>query len=90
MQSTPVIQRIVSILWPSFITAGIATILFFTAFDPDVIFVDYDISRLGAYSIGFFIFWLFGIATAMLTCFFMRPCEVFNKQNRPASDNDAG
>ncbi len=86
----PVIQRIIGILWPSFVTAGIATILFFTAFDPDIMFVDYDISRLGAYSIGFFIFWLFGIVTAMLTCFFMRPCEAFNKQGKPISGSNAG
>jgi hypothetical protein len=89
MQPIPVIQRVVGILWPSFITAGIATILFFTAFDPDIIFVDYDITRLGAYSIGFFIFWLFGIVTAMLTCFFMRPCNVFNKQGEPVSGKNA-
>jgi hypothetical protein len=86
----PVIQRIIGILWPSFVTAGIATILFFTAFDPDVIFIDYDITRLGAYSIGFFIFWLFGIVTAMLTCFFMQPCETFNKQGKSVSGSDAG
>jgi len=79
MQEIPVIQRVVAILWPSFITAGIATILFFTAFDPDVMFVDYDISRLGAYSIGFFIFWLFGVVTCMATCYFLRPCQAINK-----------
>ena len=45
INSIPVIQRVVAVLWPSFITAGISTILFFTAFDPSVIFVDYDISR---------------------------------------------
>ena len=27
-------QRIISVLWPSFLTAGLATALFFTAFDP--------------------------------------------------------
>ena len=78
MNSIPVIQRVVAVLWPPFITAGISTILFFTAFDPSVVFVDYDISRVGAYSVGFFLFWLFGDVTAITTCFFLRPCDSFN------------
>ena len=76
----PVIQRVIAILWPSFVTAGIATILLTTAFDPEVIFVDYDVSRLGVYSMTFFVFWLFGSITAMTTCFFLRPCAVVGKQ----------
>ena len=78
-ECVPVIQRVVAILWPSFITAGIATILFSTAFDPDDLFVDYNISRLGVYSICFFVFWLFGAITALATCFFLMPCSTFNK-----------
>jgi hypothetical protein len=42
-------------------------------------FVDYDLSRLGAYSIGFFIFWLFGAVTCMATCYFLRPCQAVSK-----------
>lgn len=76
----PVIQRVIAILWPSFVTAGIATILLTTAFDPEVIFVDYDVTRLGVYSITFFVFWLFGSITAMTTCFFLRPCAAVGKQ----------
>jgi hypothetical protein len=82
MQEIPVIQRVVAILWPSFITAGIATILFFTAFDPMVIFVEYDISRIGAYSCGFFLFWILGAVTAITTCFFLRPCSTFNADKK--------
>jgi len=78
MKSIPIIQRIVAILWPSFIVAGIATIVFTTAFDPDVIF-DHEISRLGGYTISFFLFWLLGAVTATLTCYFLKPCESINK-----------
>jgi len=81
MASVPVIQRIVSILWPSFLTASVATILFFTIFDPAIIFIDYDISRLGAYTVGFFTFWLFGVANCMATCYFLKPCKVPGKPN---------
>ena len=79
MNTIPLIQRVVAILWPSFITAGIATVLFTTAFDPAVIFIDYDISRLGIYTICFFLFWSLGATTATLTCYFLKPCATINK-----------
>jgi hypothetical protein len=84
-QDNPVIRRVVAILWPSFITAGIATIVFNTVFDPLVLFVDFDISRLGAYSISFFLFWMFGVITAMATCFFLRPCSAVSQDNAQRS-----
>ena len=79
MDTIPLIQRVVAILWPSFLTAGIATVLFTTAFDPAVIFFDYDISRLGSYTICFFLFWSFGAITAAATCYFLKPCAAINK-----------
>jgi predicted anti-sigma-YlaC factor YlaD len=79
----PVIQRMVAILWPSFITAGIATIILTTLLDPQALFAEYDISRFGGYSICFLVFWVFGIFTAMSTCFFLMPCSVFNKCKTP-------
>ena len=78
MPETPVIQKVIAILWPSFLTAGLATILFFTAFDPAEFLITTrfaDISRLGAYSIGFFLFWLLTASSCLLTCYFQRPCE---------------
>jgi len=74
----PVIQRVIAVLWPSFLTAGVATALFFTVFDPlDLAaLANYpDITRTGAYSIGFFLFWLLTATTCALTCYFQRPCE---------------
>ena len=74
----PMVQRIVAVLWPSFLTAGLATALFFTVFDPlDLAaLTDYpDISRTAVYSIGFFLFWLLTSSTCALTCYFQRPCH---------------
>ncbi len=75
----PTVQRIVSVLWPSFLTAGVATVLFFTAFDPQSLAActwgNIDISRLGGYSIGFFLFWILTSASSALTCYFRRPCR---------------
>lgn len=79
MNAIPLIQRIVAILWPAFIMAGIATVLFTTAFDPAVIFIEYDISRLGSYTITFFLFWTFGALTGAATCYFLKPCAAINK-----------
>ncbi len=75
--STPITQRVIAVLWPSFLTAGVATILFFTAFDPQIILAvsGYsEISRLGGYTIGFFLFWMLTSSSCALTCYFQRPC----------------
>ena len=77
-ESIPVIQRVVAVLWPSFILSGIATGVFFTVFDPlELVGLTghFDISRIGAYSIGFFLFWLLTALSCALTCYFQRPCE---------------
>jgi len=89
MNAIPLIQRIIAILWPSFIMAGIATVLFTVTFDPAVIFVDYDVSRLGLYSICFFLFWLLGAVTATSTCYFLKPCAAINKAKEKAQSETA-
>lgn len=80
----PLIQRIIAILWPSFLTSGVATVLFFTAFDPRE-FLAYtpwaEVSRLGAYSMGFFMFWLLTSLTSALTCYFQKPCDRINNKS---------
>jgi uncharacterized membrane protein len=86
MEAIPIIQRVIAILWPSFITAGIATVLFTTAFDPAIVFFEYGVSRLGCYTISFFLFWIFGIITAAATCFFLKPCEAIKKKNAQAAE----
>lgn len=81
MSEIPKIQRIIAIFWPSFLTAGIATILFFTAFDPQLLMqvAGYgEISRIGGYTVGFFLFWLLTSSTCALTCYFQKPCDSIN------------
>lgn len=77
-QETPKIQKVIAVLWPSFLTAGVATILFFTAFDPQLIMSvsGYgEITRLGGYTVGFFLFWILTSSACLLTCYFQRPCD---------------
>ena len=80
--SIPVNQRVVSVLWPSFLMAGLATFVFFAVFDPYHLVAPTwfpDLSRLGAYTIGFFLFWMLTASTSLLTCYFQRPVDRLNK-----------
>ena len=83
-QEIPTIQKVIAVLWPSFLTAGVATILFFTAFDPQTLMAisGYgQISRLGGYTIGFFMFWFLTASTCVLTCYFQRPCNTSSESD---------
>ena len=74
-------RRLIYLLWPSFIVAGIAEAVFFTLFDPmELRFFDRDpgLSRLAVYSIGFFAFWAFAAGSSALTCFFQRTADEIN------------
>jgi len=78
-------QRLIWILWPSFIVGGIAEAVFFTLFDPTdlPVFGDtHGLSRIAAYSLGFFLFWLFAAASSALTCFLQQGSELVNRRPR--------
>ncbi|HEX7271328.1 MAG TPA: hypothetical protein VF420_04155 [Casimicrobiaceae bacterium] len=65
-------QRLMWVIWPAFIVAGIAEAIFFTVFDPfDLHFfgAPLDLSRQAIYTMGFFGFWGMGIASSALTVF---------------------
>lgn len=63
------------ILWPAFLAAGVAEILFFTVFDPS----EFGAGRLAGYSAGFLIFWLLAAASSALTCFLQLGAQEINK-----------
>jgi hypothetical protein len=86
MAQIPKIQWVISVLWPSFLVAGVATIVTFTAFDPAEISACIggpEISRIGAYSLGFFLFWLMTSLSSLLTCYFQRPCDMAGRPDHP-------
>ena len=75
-------QRLIWILWPSFIVGGLAEALFFTAFDPrDMMLFGDPItwSREAVYSVGFFVFWAICAASSAATCFLQRPSDQINR-----------
>jgi hypothetical protein len=75
-------RRIMWIVWPAFLVAGVAELVFFSVFDPfDLHFfgAPLEMSRQAIYTMGFFGFWGLAIASSALTLFL----------ERPAADEDA-
>jgi len=69
----PFVQKCISILWPSFLVAIVATGLFFSAFNPNELYpfdIDTEVSTLGAYTVGFFVFWGFSALSSTVTLYF--------------------
>ena len=57
-------KKLMLIAWPSFLAAGVAEVVFFTVFDPS----DFEVGRLAAYTVGFFLVWLLAAASSALNC----------------------
>ncbi len=69
------LQRIMWVGWPAFLVAAAATGVFFSLFDPQEFWLlgeHLEISRLGAYTIGFFGFWATGVASSALSLYLSR------------------
>lgn len=69
----PFVQKCIVTLWPSFMIAIVATGLFFSAFDPTELYpydLDIEVNAMGAYTLGFFIFWVLSAISSMITLYF--------------------
>jgi hypothetical protein len=74
-------QRMIWILWPSFVVGGIAEAVFFTLFDPmDMQLFGEPVSatRTAIYSLGFFLFWACAACSSAFTCFLQKPAADIN------------
>lgn len=84
----PLVQRLGAILWPSFFSAGVATMVFFAMVDPlmlrAITWPDLPISRELGYSIGFFLFWIATAASSLFTWLLLRPAHRLNR-NAPVA-----
>lgn len=69
-------QDVAAVLWPSFLAAGVATMLFFAFFDPAELYpamaIPYELSRMQGYGIGFFFFWLITAVSSAMSVFLAR------------------
>ena len=62
----------VQVMWPAFLGAALAVGVFFSAIDPlEIEFVGIHLSdsREGAYTIGFFLFWILFMVSGSITWF---------------------
>ena len=86
-------HRLMWVLWPAFLAAGVAEAIFFTVFDPfDLHFFGspLEISREAIYTMGFFGFWALGIASSALTVFLESSPWEKNRCTLDASDRPPG
>lgn len=75
------LRKTMSILWPSFLAAALAEMLFFTLFDPDELSLFWRVlplSRTAVYSIGFMLFWAFAALSSWMTALLQRSSEDLN------------
>jgi hypothetical protein len=72
------VKKAIWVLWPSFLVAGAAEVLFFSVFDP-ADFRLFGMSRTAGYSIGFFLFWALAAASSGFTCFLQRTADEINR-----------
>lgn len=76
-------QRIMWIVWPSFLMAGVLEILVFAMVDPqDLHWLGQavQLSRQGIYTVAFFAFWLVTLLSSALTALLAIPSLEVNQQ----------
>lgn len=66
-------KRIMWVVWPGFLAAVAAEIVFFAIFDPLDFNMRLQLSREAVYTFGFTAFWLLGILSSALTLFLLPP-----------------
>jgi len=67
-------RLLMSVLWPSFLMAGVSSVLLFSLIDPEALFLhgsSVELSDGFIYSIAFFIFWLLGALASGMTALLM-------------------
>jgi hypothetical protein len=64
------VRRAMQVIWPAFLSAAVAELVFFALFDPFELHFfgrPLDWSRQAIYALGFFGFWLLGVTSSALT-----------------------
>jgi len=74
-------QKLIQVLWPSFLVAGVVEAIFFTVINPRELYffgAPVHLDPLATYSIGFFAFWLICAASSLITVYFQRTALEIN------------
>jgi hypothetical protein len=73
---SPVVRSIATVLWPSFLAASLATMVFFAFFDPAelsfAMTTPVEFSRMQGYGIGFLFFWFITSVSSAVSVFLVR------------------
>ncbi len=85
------VNRVLWVLWPSFLVAAVAELIIFSMIDPvdlHIFNVPIEAERMPVYTVGFFFLWAITAAASALTVFLERsPFEVNRcpllSENRP-------
>lgn len=82
-------QAVAAVLWPSFLAAAFATMLFFAFVDPGEMETamsnPLEFSRMTGYGIGFFFFWLITVISSAVSVYLLTTAR---KETR--GDNEQG
>lgn len=75
------LKKLMWIVWPAFLVAGLLEILVFAMVDPQDLHgfggQPLEVSRLGIYTIAFFVFWVLAMVSSALTALLaMSPLEI--------------
>ena len=71
-------QKIMWIVWPAFLMAGVLELLVFAVVDPQDLYWfghAFEMSRQTVYTLGFFVFWVVSALGGALTLFLALPPE---------------
>lgn len=87
------LTRLMWIVWPAFLVAAIAEMLFFSLFDPldlHAVLTPYEGSREAIYTVGFIGFWAVGVASSALTVLLGRSPYEVNRCPLPGTERPVG
>ncbi len=78
-------QSVAVVVWISFLSAAIGTMLFFAFIDPVELIHIYDVNievgRQAGYAIGFFFFWVLTAFCSAVTAWLVRTAPARNEKN---------
>jgi hypothetical protein len=79
-EGKPMLQKVMWILWPSFLVAGAGVTLLFALIDPHELSLFEGWSRTAIYTAGFFALWALAAASSTLTWFLERTSSEVNRR----------
>ena len=83
-------KHVIWVLWPAFIAAGIAEVVFFTVIDPKQLFLlgkPVELPDMATYSIGFLMFWIICAGSSLMS-WFMLPQNIKKALERQVDEPD--